>query len=100
MTACKINQDQDGTYRLEGELNVDTVPELNEQVKNLTGKEGSVAVDLNGVTHADSAGVAMLVEWYRQARQHGRELHFINLPEQMQAIIRVSSLQQVLPISA
>ena len=91
MTGCQISRDGKGTVRLAGELNVETVPGLNEQIMALVGEGGDAAVDLNGVTHADSAGVALLVEWYRQARKHGQELHFINLPEQMHAIIRVSS---------
>ncbi len=100
MSACTIERIGDGRVRLRGQLDVESVPALSEQVRQLAAGGGELDVDLGGITHADSAGVALLVEWYRQARQHGQNLRFVNLPAQMQAIIRVSSLEQVLPIPA
>ena len=100
MSACTIERIGDGRVRLCGQLDVESVPALSEQVRQLAAGGGELDVDLGGITHADSAGVALLVEWYRQARQHGQNLRFVNLPAQMQAIIRVSSLEQVLPIPA
>jgi len=50
------------------------------------------------VVRADSAGLALLVEWMRAARRAGRPLRYRAIPPQMLAIARVSSLDQVLPL--
>jgi phospholipid transport system transporter-binding protein len=50
------------------------------------------------VERSDSAGLALLVECLRQAHQSGKSLRFFNIPAQMLAIARVSSLDQVLPL--
>jgi phospholipid transport system transporter-binding protein len=46
------------------------------------------------VSRADSAGLALLVEWQRLARRAGRELRFTDIPEQVQSLIHVSGLSQ------
>ncbi|MCB1624053.1 MAG: STAS domain-containing protein [Pseudomonadales bacterium] len=55
-----------------------------------------VTVDCVGVTRADSAGVAVLIEWLRYARRAGRELRFENLPAAVLAIARISEVDQLL----
>ena len=57
---------------------------------------GALTIDLKQVTQADSAGLALLIEWLRQARQAGVSLTFSNIPPQMQGLIRVNGLQDTL----
>ncbi|WP_258868027.1 lipid asymmetry maintenance protein MlaB [Alkalilimnicola ehrlichii] len=49
---------------------------------------------------ADSAGLALLVEWTRVAQMQGQDIRFVKMSPQMQAIAEVSGLQDVLPFSA
>jgi len=89
----------DGRYAIRGRLTFQTVPQFFEHTKEILGAgNGSVTVDLAGVTLADSAGIALLVEWQQQARAAGRGLTFANLPEQVRKIIHVSGLQQAFDI--
>lgn len=60
--------------------------------------DGEVAVDLSGVGRVDSAGVALLLEWVREARAHGRALVFRGMPAQLLAIARVSGVDTILPL--
>jgi phospholipid transport system transporter-binding protein len=64
--------------------------------------DGSPAllVDCAGVPNADSAGLAVLIEWRRWARQHGRHLQFVNLPAQINAIAHLSEVSDVLADAA
>jgi phospholipid transport system transporter-binding protein len=55
-----------------------------------------ITIDLAQVTQADSAGLALLVEWLRQARRAQCRARFINIPPQMQVLIRVNCLQGTL----
>lgn len=65
-------------------------------------RDGSavLVVDCAGVPNADSAGLAVLVEWRRWAREHGRHLTFANLPVQISAIAHLSEVSAVLADAA
>ena len=69
-----------------GEQTVDRV----HTARWLNDTDGAVTVDLAKVTLADSAGVALMLEWLEQARIVKRELKYINLPEQVKHLIDVS----------
>lgn len=77
-------------YCVSGPLTFATVPAL-ARTPAPTGE-----VDLGGVTHADSAGLALLLEWLVAARGSGWSLHYHHLPSQLAAIARVSGIAEVL----
>lgn len=56
----------------------------------------TLVVDCAAVPNADSAGLAVLIEWRRWARHQGRHLKFTNLPEQISAIAHLSEVSEVL----
>jgi phospholipid transport system transporter-binding protein len=93
-----------GTFQVSGDLVFETVPELLEQGRALldTGVDAGVTgieLDFNGVTRADSAGLALLIEWMRSARRLRLNIVFRNVPEQMLAIARVSGVDGILPLA-
>jgi phospholipid transport system transporter-binding protein len=55
-----------------------------------------IVVDCAGAAPADSAGLAVLIEWRRWATQHGCHLTFANLPVQISAIAHLSEVTAVL----
>jgi phospholipid transport system transporter-binding protein len=61
-------------------------------------RDGSpvMIVDCAAVTQADSAGLAVLIEWRRWAHQQGRHLKFANLPTQVTAIAHLSEVSELL----
>jgi phospholipid transport system transporter-binding protein len=86
----------DGNWLLEGELVFDTVPEvLKHAGADMRGVAG-IRVDLKGVTRADSAGLALLVEWLRESERAGLPIRFINVPVQLLSIARVCGLEEIL----
>ncbi len=91
---------QSGSYLVSGELRFDTVPALLEHSRSLfAAGVPALQLDLQDVAHADSAGLALLIEWFRAARAAGQEISFINVPSQMLDMARVSGLDGVLPLS-
>ncbi len=88
----------DGRYALRGQLTFQSVPRFFTHAQGLFDGNGPVTVDLAGVTLADSAGIALLVEWQQRARAANRPLAFANIPEQVRKIIHVSGLQQIFDI--
>lgn len=57
-----------------------------------------IEVDLKGVTESDSAGLALLLEWMRAAKNANKPITFKHLPEQMDAIAKASGLDELLPL--
>jgi phospholipid transport system transporter-binding protein len=82
-----------------GTLTFDSVPGLYQQSAAWFAGEGELVVDLSGVTRADSAGLALMLEWLRRARAANRPLRFANVPVQVQTLIRVNGLQDALPVA-
>lgn len=91
---------QSGCYLVSGELRFDTVPALLERGRAMfAGGAPALRLDLNEVSRADSAGLALLIEWFRAARAAGQEIAFVNVPPKMFAMARVSGLDDVLPLT-
>lgn len=90
----------DGTAEVSGELTFATVPAYLQRNGALFAGSGELMVDLQGVTRADSAGVALLVEWLRLARAAGRTVRYRNMPPQVEALIRVSGLEKAFGLDA
>lgn len=99
MNAAQLEQADDGRLLVSGELSMGTVPELLKQGDLCSGSDGEIRVDLQGVKHADSAGVALLIEWQRVAHRQQRSVRFQNIPPQMLAIARLCGVDELLLLS-
>ena len=90
----------DDTLYIAGELDFTSVAQLCQAGCQLLQSAQSISrVDLSGVRYANSAGVALLVEWLATAQRAGHSLTFTNLPAQMRSIIRVAALESILPLA-
>lgn len=89
----------DGRVAVQGELNLASAPALLAASRRLFEQQPPRWIDLAEVSRSDSAGVALLVEWLRLARQHGQEIAFVNVPPPMRAIIQATGLDEVLPLA-
>jgi phospholipid transport system transporter-binding protein len=57
---------------------------------------GELAVDLGGVSRADSAGLALLVDWLAWAAGAARKLHFTAVPATVAALAHLSDVENLL----
>jgi phospholipid transport system transporter-binding protein len=86
----------DGTFEMSGRLTFQTVPQFQAHAATLfQGGAQPVTIDMRGVTQADSAGLALMIEWLQMARNERRKFAFANIPEQVSELIRVNGLQQM-----
>ena len=60
--------------------------------------EGVRTVDLGEVTEMDSAALALVLAWLRDAKAAGRAINFANLPESLQTIARLYGVDSLLPL--
>lgn len=86
----------EGKITLSGKLDADTASRALECSTDWFNQDNTLCIDLSGVDRSDSAGVALLLEWQRRAEAAELELHYLNLPRQMQAIVRFCRLEDVL----
>jgi phospholipid transport system transporter-binding protein len=62
-------------------------------------EEGVRTVDLGEVTQMDSSLLAAMIAWLRDARRHGRDLAFANVPESLRTIARLYGVDGLLPVA-
>ena len=98
MSQARIETAANGRVEIHGELNFASVALLWNTSRQCLHEGDALDIDLSHVERSDSAGLALLVECLRDARQSGKTIRFFNIPAQMLAIARVSGLDEVLPL--
>lgn len=88
----RIVSADNGRVEIAGDLTFETVAGLRERGAEVLNGVEEVILDLEAVTRADSAGLALMVEWLKQAKRHHASLRVVNMPDQMLAIARMSKL--------
>lgn len=87
----------DGMIRFSGPLTMSNVNEMLSRSTELFAHEGPWELDFSGVDDVDSAAVGLLLEWMRQAAQHGRQLRIRHLPDNFKCLLKVYGVQDLLP---
>lgn len=99
MAKAQVERASPDRIKVSGELGAQSVPGLLRAASGWFGTGESLTVDLTDVERTDSAGVALLLDWWRQARRHNTTIHYENAPAQMLAIVNFCALEGVLPLS-
>lgn len=99
MAEAAFEQTAPGRYRVSGEMGFASATALLEaSAVAFSAPEAELEFDLAGVMRADSAGLALMVEWLRQARAAHKAVVFRAVPAQLRAIAHVSDLEGILPV--
>jgi phospholipid transport system transporter-binding protein len=85
-----------GRFAVSGVFGFATVSEILERSRTLFDGVPVIKVDFSAVSDADSAGLALLLEWVSWAKAAERELRFFDVPPQIQAIARISEVEGIL----
>lgn len=99
MQKVEIEKAVSGKIELKGELSYENVMTLSHDASAMFSSKSDLCIDLAGITHTDSAGIALLVEWLSEARHHNQDINFVNVPEQVMEVAKISNLDRVLPMS-
>lgn len=91
---------QNGRFEMHGRLTFASVPSLLAGARQWQQDSAhDIVIDMQAVSHADSAGLALMVEWLNLAQQQNRKLQFVNIPVQLSNLIRISGLEQLIPVN-
>ncbi|MBV1875674.1 MAG: STAS domain-containing protein [Cycloclasticus sp.] len=98
MSNAALEKNEEGIIDVSGTLGFGLVADLLLSSRHFFAGQGDLVFNLAGVEKADSAGLALLVEWMVMAERSGRAICFQEMPKQMLDIARVSGLDEILPI--
>jgi phospholipid transport system transporter-binding protein len=86
----------DGRFELSGEVGFDDAARLLAEGDAAFGNLQRAEIDLSRVTRADSAGLALLLEWSVSAAAAGRSLRYRNLPSAIASLAGISDVEELL----
>ena len=90
---ASIGESPDESLCITGALSFDTTGDTLLKSQSWLRAGRVQQIDLGGVTRADSAGLALIVEWVKEARQRGGDVKFINVPQQLLALATACGLK-------
>ncbi len=81
-----------GRFAVRSDLTFESATAILTQSKRLFADCERISVDMSDVREADSAGLALLLEWVSWARHVDRKITFENIPQQILAIAQISEV--------
>jgi anti-sigma B factor antagonist len=85
------------TFRIEGELDALSVPEIRTELDSIVARKPTeVVFDLSALRMIDSSGVGVLVSLYKRVRSYGGAVTIHGLCDQPLAILRLLGLDRIL----
>ena len=94
MNTIQIQRDKD-TLLFTGALTFQTSVKALDKALKLFPNNGSLKLDLAGVSKSDSSALALVTELMRRASRIGLGFEVINMPKKMQDVARVSGLDSI-----
>ena len=84
---------------LEGEVNINTSPELRKTCDILMKNgEKKVLIDLSGVTYIDSSGLATLIEMFQRLKKIGGKLRLSSMNEKVKNVFEITKLYKLFEV--
>ncbi len=86
----------DGRFVLTGDMSFQTAESILRESEGPFEQHTRIEVDLSGVKKADSAGLALLLEWITWANHTVREIRYAGMPERVLAIAKTTEVDHLL----
>jgi len=86
----KLLKQDSGEYELHGELTFSRIDKNTARLLQNQTQTRHLVINLKPVKRADSAGLALLIEWIKQSMRHQQKICFKNIPEQLTALAVLS----------
>jgi phospholipid transport system transporter-binding protein len=98
LSATRIASNGADSFSVSGELTFATVRDALHSSQQLFSQATALNIDLSGVSAVDSAGLALLIEWYSRASKANKSISFVAVPKQLSALARISDVDQLLKL--
>lgn len=103
MTILKVIESPKGYYTLQGELNRNTIPKSDalatlEPSHQNNASENISTLDMSGVSHSDTAGLAWLMNFLKGNQQQNVNFKLKNIPESLINLAKISDVDGFLSV--
>ena len=95
LTSARLESLGGGNFAIRGDLNFESASFILEHSKQLFADHDQITVDMSGVLDADSAGLALLIEWLSWAKHYNRKIHYQQIPQRIAAIAEISEVNEL-----
>ncbi len=93
---------KDGVFILVGKLVFSTVSSLIAKSALFIDKSdmqsNKIIINCSQITHIDSAGIALFLDWKRKAAKEKKDIEFEMLPKQAKLLIHAAHLNEILAV--
>lgn len=96
MSSFELKDLGEGRFALAGEMSFANCGRILRASESQFEAHTRIEVDLSGVEKTDSAGLALLLEWITWANHTVREIRFQGIPERIDAIAKVTEVEELL----
>lgn len=96
MSDFELVRSGDGSYQLSGEMSFDTADRILKASEQAFQGHEDISVDMSRVTRADSAGLALLLEWKAQANIRAGQIRFSGVPDSIRAIAETTEVTHLI----
>lgn len=87
---------EDQQLFITGDLNFSTVTKLWKASLPLLATLHELKFNLSKVTSANSAGIALLIEWLKYAKREHKTISFANIPASMMSLAVMSGVDKIM----
>ena len=92
MSAFNLIKLSDDSYCVEGNMTFSTLNKKTIKSFDFLNTTKEICIDLEKVTAADSAGLALMIEWIKHSKPLNTKLRFKNIPQQLLTLAKLSDL--------
>ncbi len=86
---------------IEGEIDINTAPDIKKSFKELLAKKApKVVINFTKVTYVDSSGLATLVEILKNMKTYGGRLALTNMSSKIKSLFEITKLEKLFEIMA
>ncbi|MSS75937.1 MAG: STAS domain-containing protein [Methyloglobulus sp.] len=94
MSKLSIVNEGSGNFIVDGDLIFSAMDKKTVSSFAFLSTSKQISVDLGGVGNADSAGLALMIEWVKYSRSKRVQLRFRNIPKQLLNLAKLSGLDK------
>jgi phospholipid transport system transporter-binding protein len=92
MPAFDLIKLSDDSYFVEGNMTFSTLNKKTIKSFDFLNTTKDIHIDLEKVAAADSAGLALMIEWLKHSKLYNTKLRFKNIPQQLLTLAKLSDL--------
>ena len=85
-----------GRFELIGEMSFVTAERILEISEKIFTQYELLEIDMSQVSKADSAGLALMLEWKAQASRRSCTINYIGVPDSLLAIAKTSEVSNII----